>query len=50
MKRIICWILGHDDVLKDFKGPLGVDSTWKCRRCGSETGTEVEVNIRKKHE
>lgn len=44
LRRIICFIIGdHDYVLDEFKGTLGVDSTWVCTKCGQKTGTEIEI-------
>ena len=48
LKQLFCGLFkGHDYVLHEFIGSLGENSTWKCKKCGHLTGTEVEVTIKK---
>ena len=34
LKRVLCWIVGHNWLSSRYNPLLGIGGDWQCRRCG----------------
>ena len=37
LKRVFCWVIGHNWLSSRYNLVLGVGGNWKCERCGKFT-------------
>jgi hypothetical protein len=37
LKRVFCWVIGHNWLSSRYNPLLGVGGNWKCERCGKFT-------------